>query len=309
MELYRSSNDRTVYLDVPVPPTGTTIDATVWDGDDLVHTFNTVAYASNRFTVTLPFSLMQYDRSLRVNWKFPYVEDGEAYEYDDDTYVEIVTPILTFDEIRAILDDPEIDYSATDDEVYRIERAVRYIIQAHTGQSFGKYVGKKSVTGSGDSYLRLPARLISASSVNGNTFWQGSLALRGSGWFLRSKAYGVPPIRADWDGFNETTVYSSGAPISTPGSRLTHTFLQHVEYEIDGVWGWKAVPAAVKEAAKLLINDYACADTNYRDRFITSMTAADWRIQFHEGAFSNTGNVRANQLLAEFVLRRGWVVL
>ena len=65
----------------------------------------------------------------------------------------------------------------------------------------------------------------------------------------------------------------------------------------------------VKEAAKLLVNDYACAEQTYRDRYLTSMTAADWRIQFHSGAFLKTGNVRADQLLRDFVLKGGWAVI
>jgi len=86
-------------------------------------------------------------------------------------------------------------------------------------------------------------------------------------------------------------------------------FKEGVIYPISGVWGYEAVPESVKEAARLLVNDYACADSQYRDRYLTSMTAADWRIQFNSGAFVRTGNVRADQLLSEYVTTRGWGVI
>lgn len=311
--IYVNSSNREISLTVPVITNVGTEDFTVYDGRESEITGIPLATRevignSTTYRFSLPFKLVKNDHKLRVNWKFTYTENSTTYEYDESTYVEVVTPILTPEEIRAILDDPDISYVATDEEVERIEKAVRYIIQAHTGQFFGKYVGKQSVTGSGDSYLRMPMRLISLTSINDNVTYANNLAVRGDGWYLKSKTWGIPSIRADYDGWHENP-YTSPAPIAAPYSSYTRPFLENVEYEIDGVWGWNSVPAAVKEAAKLLVNDYACADSSYRDRFLTSMTAADWRIQFHEGAFSNTGNVRANQLLAEYVLRRGWVVV
>lgn len=311
--IYVNSPDREVTLSVPVQANVGTLDVSVWDdNNNLLYEVATAVQDTEgdltTYSFTLPFYLVQYDRNLRVRWQFSYTESSETYEYDEFTELEVVTPILTPVEIRAVLDDPANSYTATDDEVERIERAVRYVIQAHTGQSFGKFTGVQSVTGSGDTFLRMPQRLIKLTSVNGNASWVGALALRGGGWYLRSRVWGLPSVRADYDGWHENP-YTSQVPLVAPYSDYTHPFLEHVEYEIDGIWGWNSVPQAVKEAAKLLVNDYACADANYRDRFLTSMTAADWRIQFHEGAFSNTGNVRANQLLSEYVLRRGWAVI
>jgi hypothetical protein len=285
-----------------------TLQASVFEGDVLVHTPNTIATEpDSRRSITIPYFLAQHDRQLRVEWQFTYVEDGQTYEYDEYDDVNVITPILPLAEVKRILG-PEFNDTT---DVADIERAVRYIIQAHTGQFFGKFIGVKYVSGGGDSYLRLPMRLIKLNSVNGNDYWNGMVALRGSGWYLQSRAIvGPPPVRADFDGWHEDPWgYSGRVPIVAPYSRATMNFTEHAEYKIDGVWGWNSVPAPVQEAARLLINDYACADSQYRDRFLTSMTAADWRIQFHEGAFSNTGNVRANQLLAGYVLRRGWVVV
>lgn len=309
MNIYANSTDRTVYLEIPVVANTGTIDVEILKDGEVVHTVGTVAYEDGKYSFSLPFSLARTDAEYEVHWKFTYTEDGQSHEFEEYQTLNVVTPILPFSEVKQILGEGFDDADAIE-----VEKAVRHIIQAHTGQFFGKYVGKVSVTGSGEPFLRLPRRLISFSAINGSAHWVNGLALRGSGWYLRSKELGFPPpIRADWDGWNEYTAgvmsYSGRAPIVAPYSKTITNFQTNVEYEIDGVWGWNNVPSAVQEAAKLLINDYACADANYRDRFLTSMTAADWRIQFHEAAFSNTGNVRANQLLAEYVLHRGWVVL
>lgn len=310
MEIYTNSSNRTVYIDLPiVPDNENAINIEVKEGTTVRYTTTgSFDEDTGRYSFVLPFNFAQSDREFCVNWQFVYTEGAETYEYDQQTDLQVVTPILTPEEIRSILDDPDLNYTASDAEVAKIERAVRFVIQAHTGQFFGKFVGIKSITGSGDTHLRMPMRLISVTSVNANTYWNESLALRGSGWYLSSKVWGVPSIRADLEGWHENP-WTSPAPIWAPSRKTLHNFIENVEYEIDGIWGWNQVPQAVKEAAKLLVNDYACGDNAYRDRFLTSMTAADWRIQFHDGAFSNTGNVRANQLLAEFVLRRGWVVI
>ena len=298
-QVYVNSPTRTVSLQVPVAPSTGTIDVTVWFQGEEVYTVDTVTESNGMLFFNLPFFLSQSDKELQVRWVFNYVEGGQTYEYDSTTTVFVTTPILPIEDIKAILDN-----NATEEEAYAVEKAVRYIIQAHTGQDFGKFIGKKSITGSGDGTLRLPSRLIKLNSVNDNLLWSNTLVIRGGGWYLTSRAFGLPSLRADYHGIHENP-YTSSAPIGV----TRHNFIKHVEYVLDGEWGWNNVPPAVQEAAKLLVNDYACGDSMYRDRFLTSMTAADWRIQFHEGAFTNTGNVRANQLLAEFVVRRGWVVL
>jgi hypothetical protein len=302
MELYTNSTDRTVYLDIPVVANQGTMEVTVYDGDTLAHTAATVTYADGRYSLVLPFKLVQTDKVLRVHWKFTYTENGDNEEYNEYQEVTISTPILPLTKIKEIIEDTDDERAAT------VEKAVRYIIQAHTGQFFGKFIGTRRVSGSGENNLRLPSRLLSLASINGGLFYNQLLSIRGNGWYLVGKQRGVPSIRADAYGWHENP-YTSEVPIYAPSRGARTLFMEHCEYEIDGTWGWNSVPIAVQEAAKLLINDYACGDSNYRDRFLTSMTAADWRIQFHEGAFSNTGNVRANQLLSEFVLRRGWVVI
>lgn len=293
MEILTGRSSVVTYLGEP----GWTATAS-WDQNGESKGALTVTSSSGTYSVTIPYQM--YESDIVVHWNFNIPGVGAVTR---DEHLEMATPLLTNAQVRTIVEDDTL----TGAELDEIERGARLIIQAHTGQTFGKFVGTKSVTGGGDTVLRLPARLVKLDSVNDVTTFNNALAVRGNGWYLVSKNYGgyAPPVRADFHGWNEAT-----GPIVAPYSMhpMAH-FNQHVEYTIEGTWGWEAVPIAVAEAAKLLVNDYACGDSLYRDRFLTSMTAADWRIQFHEGAFSNTGNVRANQLLAAYVLHRGWMVI
>lgn len=306
--IYVNSSERRAHLDVPVSPVNNTVTVTIFENDVELAEVNVVeADAQDVLSFQLPFSLVQSDHEFEVRWVFNYQENGQTYEYDNTTSVCVVTPILPITEIQKIVGD---DF--TDEQLSDIEKAVRYIIQAHTGQFFGKYVGKKSITGNGEATLRMPMRLISMTSMNNSTYWKDILSVRGNGWFITNKAMGIPNVKSDYHGLHYEPVTGwSGTfdgVINPPGA-ISNRFLNDVEYVIDGVWGYSRVPAAVEEAAKLLVNDYACGDSIYRDRFITSVTAADWRLEFNSGAYRYTGNVRADQLLADYVLRRGWTVL
>jgi hypothetical protein len=205
----------------------------------------------------------------------------------------------------------------TDVELRQVERAVRTAINAHTGQSFSNKVETKRVRGNDSNILPLPERLLEFTGIGGNFFGNTSgLEVTGGGWYLTTGGdLGlpfIPSIRQDaWD-INSGSHLELPVPIRLPHwvRRSTgNTFYRNYHYEISGTWGWKSVPAEVREAAKLLVNDYACGDSIYRDRFLTSMTAADWRIQFNNRAFNGTGNARADQLLSGYILDRGWAVI
>lgn len=253
----------------------------------------TLDQANGIAKATLPYQ--PTEGTVTVTWTFTIPQSGTFTKAE--TYT-VVTPYLS---LRWIKDN--LLEGSSDQEIRDAEAAARYIVQAHTGQYFGKEHSTKRAWGEKNNALYLPARLLSLEAVNGNN--DTNFYITGNGWFLTRPSWtGIPPIKADAYGVNEATV-----PIIDPYARRGGVFDQNVPYDITGTWGWEAVPGAVVEAMKLLVNDYACADSQYRDRYLTSMTAADWRIQFNNGAFIKTGNVRADQLLSDYVLHRGWAVI
>ena len=304
MEMYTNAPDVQRQVRVAFGPTAavSNIDAYVYKGDKELFEFQTVAVEPDvGFYVTLPVFLNQYDGELSVYWSITYTEpaNGEIYTINKATPVSLVTPLLTPTEIRGVWE------SASDTEVVRIEKAVRHIVQAYTGQEFGHFIGDYSVKSIGGKSLRLPRRLMEIDTFDGHLAVKSQYVIADGGYTLTYYPYGVPPVKADYYGLHMHT----GGVIHNPNNVRWQEFSNGHTYVIGGNWGWEAVPEPVKEAAKLLVNDYACADSQYRDRYLTSMTAADWRIQFNSGAFLRTGNVRADQLLSEYVTTRGWGVI
>lgn len=256
-------------------------------------------HTGETWTATLPYILQE--GVAEVTWSGTITGMG-AFTTTNKYFV--VTPYLTRRQIREFWDD------GTDEEIDRAEAGVRHIINAHTGQTFGKFTGTKLAVGNGENTLTLPARLISFTDITLNTpglELYGTYQISGDGWYLKPTVFPSEGYTIKSD-ITDYTVGTNGV-IYNPYGRRVGVFQKDVSYAIDGVWGYESIPEAVVEAAKLLVNDYAANDSIYRDRYLESLTSPDWRIQFHSGAFRQTGNVRADQLLANYVLKRGWAVI
>lgn len=303
MEMYTNApaNQRVVTVPFSDPATLTNVDIYAYKDGVEVYEFQNVTPLASELSTTIPMFLNQFDGRIDIYWSITYTEpaNGEIYTVNKMVPVDMVTPVLSPTEILQVWD------TASSTEIVKIEKAVRHIIQSYTGQEFGHYIGEMSAKSTGGQVLRLPRRLMNLTSFNGTVANPAHFLIGDGGYTLRYARFGVPPVKADYDGLHMHT----GGVIHNPNNVRWSEFDNGVTYKISGSWGWNAVPEPVKEAAKLLVNDYACADSQYRDRYLTSMTAADWRIQFNSGAFVRTGNVRADQLLSEFVTTRGWGVI
>ena len=264
-------------IKVSTPATNATYEVAY--GDDKVTPPANAVITAGVASMSIPYAAVANSGDIKATLSF--MHQGENYTIEREA--RVVTPILELHEIK------EIHPNATPSELLRIEAVTRHIINAFTGQEFTDYTGEVVVRGRMNAQVLLPLRLTSVRRINGVSGIRTNL----NDYWIKFPAFGVPPVKADFHGLHMHT----GGVIHNPNNvRLDGVYM----YTIDGTWGWKSVPDKVREAAKLLINDYACADIAYRDRYLTSMTAADWRIQYHEGAFQETGNVRADQLLRPF---------
>jgi hypothetical protein len=286
MEIYRNET-ATIKLEVPVTAINGTFAVTATDGDTVLYTFATVTAITGGYTVALPFSLVDKDRTFTINWSFQYMEASVTKTYSAKTYVEVVTPYVTVDEIRDALGSMPV---MTDTELKRVERRIRGVIENYTGQRFGRYAGAYRIQATGDDNLNLPSRLIGLTSIAGGYFSDAaSYDTRGDGWYLAVKS----PVYSDGS-------YTSTDVIRYPGAYTKRPWQDNAWYTLTGEWGYEDVPANVKEAALILIEDLICPDSEYRDRYVTLVKTAEFTYQYTPGAFRGTGSVIADQLLEDF---------
>lgn len=231
-----------------------------------------------------------HERSLNVVWSYTLL-GTDATKTD---VVDVVTPYCTPDEVTSF--DPNVGTTFTYEQIRNAEKQVRRIIDNYTGQKFGKYTGTNAIIGQGEGQLLLPERLISVTNIEGYNVLttddptNGALyRVRGDGWVL-----GVVAEPDQLGGVTNGVIYAPGCEPQAGG------FKDNYVYEVEGVWGYDRVPADVNQAALILIQQMLCPDTEYRDRYIDNIRAADWRYEFNPSAFSGTGNVVADQLLAPY---------
>jgi|ERR1051326_2493561 hypothetical protein len=293
MEIYRNTL-ADVVIKVPVQAINGTFDVAAYDGETLLYTFPTVTAISGGYKVTLPFSLVDNDGSFTVKWKFDYTEGSATKTYQYSTTVSVVTPYATLDEIREATGMSTNEVS--DAELVRLERRIRGVIDNYTGQSFGRYNGTKQVIGSGDFELKVQDRLVRLDNITGanimysepNVASPGLYTVRGDGWYV---GFSNPTPSGDY-------VFEN--VIRDPDSVYKRGFRDDYVYSITGVWGWEDVPAEVKEAALLLCEDELCPQSEYRDRYLKSISGDGWRYEYVPNAYYGTGSVIADQILAPF---------
>lgn len=279
------------------------------DGTTIVPFTVSVTDDSGKLVVPLPYKATWEQANIVVNATF--IVSGQTYTRK--LPVEVYTPYLELWEIKKILGP-----TATPEECWSVEAAVRNVINAHTGQSFGYAHKTLTLTADAGSALPLPERILTIEKVVEDTTTKfdiaqlqgtsylgaGQFVITGDGWFLKQPSW-------DTNTYNNAYQYSTSDPIVAPTRRGGGTggmYINDAKYALTGTFGYETVPEPVQEAAKLLINDYACAEQIYRDRFIEDMKAADWAFVYNSGAYYKTGNARANLLLSPYVVVRMKVI-
>lgn len=291
-EIYRGSTNY-AYLDLEgvtadAPPTAVVISTPGTSGIPLtVSEVEDAPTGTSRWVALLNIVHSQEVKDFVVRWEFTI--DGVPVAQEE--HYEVVVPLVSTNRIREELFlGPEV----TDKDLVLAERRVRRIIEDVCGQTFSLRKDTLNVKASRDPYLRLPERLFTLESAHMSGFPLNTALVNmgNDGWVL----YKVNAYPAG-------IIYSPKHVIDDPYSAAANIWRSDSWVSITGYWGWEKVPAAVEEAALILIEDRLCPETLYRDRYLETMTAADWRIQFNPEAYRGTGNAVADQILRNFIVR------
>lgn len=278
-EIYRDSVDKAVALGIP----DAVVSKVDFIRDGLVVATNT--------TGQIPYSITQQDGRFAVLWTYSVPGDGGTYTRTEEH--SVVTPL--FNKADLVRKDSTMS-TLTDEQVIDLESLIRKVVEAYTGQSFGYRKGQITVWGSGDSVVNSPERVLSLSGG-----WAGYRPV--------NDGYGVERISNYASG--TTVVVRNGEAIGVnlePIYGNNTSFRNNVGYVLTGEFGWYSVPEDVKTAALILAEEFSCDESVWRDRYIKSVRAADWRFDFTAGSHIGTGSLTADQLLAKYVVNRMVVI-
>jgi hypothetical protein len=273
MSVYRDTN-ASVIFEHPHPGPLT---ATVYRDEVQVFQMEDLTPVGGTYTLALDWNVTQYDGLLTIVWSTTGFERKQR--------VEVVTPIVSLSQLKPLFDGEH----KTDVELAELEQTVRVFIQAYTGQTFGYFVGTKSVTTKLGRAV-LPTRINSITGVTG-----GTLRASADGFTLYAvpTAQNVPSTIEALDDLIDGYSHVIYAPGNT--ARVVDA-----TYAVTGEWGYDFVPDEVVEAALLLANDFSQNETIYRDKYLQSIKIQQDTITYHPGAFRGTGNARADLLLGKY---------
>jgi len=241
---------------------------------------------------SIPYSVVFDGGEVVVEWT--YTVEGKVYNRLDQ--FNVVTPLFTQQELHDY--DTQFDVLSAD-QVVTLEKFVRLIIESYTGQSFGLESGKMVLYGNGTSVLQSPKRIINLDGY-----------FSGAAYKVVSDGFGIEVYRGVTPGVGVVVGnLEGGGPIYDPYP-YGHNgqYRNNFRYEVSGTFGWPAVPEEVKQAALILAGEFSCNEATWRDRYIKSIRAADWRFDFNSQAFSGTGSASADALLNKFIVNRMAVI-
>lgn len=234
------------------------------------------------YYITTDLSETEMEGVIKVDWSFAV--GGDAGARTD--YISVVTPYTPF------LDIKDLAPSGTSDkEIENAEVFGRFMINAYTGQTFGKRLDVISMHGNNKSNLVLPHRILRVDSIaDGETVlytrvpevnnFGRTITITDTHYGLRATAYdGVPRI--------------DEAPRSP-------AWKYYKWYTIGGVFGWDQVPDEVEYCARVLADDYFCKEIAWKKQFVQQINASDWRIVYDKRQFNGTGNFFVDQILDKY---------
>lgn len=257
------------------------------------------------YTFDLPDSSTDVDGTLKVEWT--YVIDGKSIE--ETEFVYVVTPYATIDEIVA-----ELGYSSRPEDpnyypysqIKSAERAARMMIDNHIGFSLGKKVSDTVSYGSGADVIVTLDKIISIDKVYENDElvidYSNNYNKFGYDVEITETGYGIRIVPSSpGDDIEEQEIFDYTG--LTKGQ-----FRDGYRYEITGVFGWKYIPAEIKQSMFLLVNDLLCNDTLWRTKYVKKIQSGHMSVELSSLSFSGTGNAIVDSLLQKFKMVQAVII-
>jgi len=251
------------------------------------------------YTISLSSDVCKYDRSLVIE-----VQSIQLNGYSTDSVdVTVKIPYATYSEIYAYFQNYNIStgsnilHNQPQAYVEKLERQVRYLINAYTGNEFKFEYKTVGAYGQNTDLLHLGQRIESFDKITYDDYviydstedpavdlLDVTLAIAPSKFSIKVVAEGV-----------NITEWVDQNPLQNPSY-----FSKDSAYLVRGEYGWKVVPEDIKIAVYELINDILCSDHVYRNKGLKSIQNDSFNIQFADGMLNGTGNLYVDSLLSQY---------
>ena len=255
------------------------------------------------YQVIIPYSLSLADKKLKITWS--YSIDGVAGS--EIQTVDIVTPYVN---ISDVIDDLNIGTDQSDPnyksyhELQMAEKYARKLIEAHTNQVFYNYAATQVAYGHGSDILPLPIRIEAIEKLFEEDVQVYGTSPIVNNWFstpiVSESNYGV---RVNLQNLQDNMIYSANGliPPTINDRGYAGAFKKDFRYTVKGTFGWANVPDNVREACKILMQQYFEKDRAWKEKYVKNISTFDWQFEFMDRAVTGTGNLYADQLLAPYV--------
>lgn len=280
MIIYRDTNSDFVFQHPHPGPLSVSIQR---DGKELRKVQN-VTPVAGRYSVKLNYNETKYDGKVFFVWTGP---GG----FTTKNSVDVFTPLVPLSVIKTYFTEIK-----SDNELQMIENQVRLVIESYTGQKFGLFKEVREGKAVNGSRMSFNGPLISIDAETpGMWVSDAMITVGGTAIQLPTVSYMTLKQAPPEEYLNQMVV---GGVIRTPNYR--YSFQPDSYYRVYGEWGYTHIPADVQEAARLLINDYSCNDSVYRERYFDNVSYDRTNLGLNAMAFQGTGNVVVDQLLDKY---------
>lgn len=299
LTLYVYSDGQRVSADST--PTVSAVDVDTDDAVTMAAVSTETGDGYDYYTTNIDPSEVTETRKVEVTWNFTESGNNFSQKY----VVEVVRPYFTADDLWnafPVYAEGAEQYQTVDD-VKAVENKVRRLIDEYCRQSFQDF-GRETIKyrGSGTNSLQLRKRIYKLHEVS-----TGSLVL-----FSRDDNDDVDVEMATWFEEEPFLITKKQVDSSYVGlndrdrfdatvQRTRALFRSRRVYEVDAEHGWKYLPENVRHAAVLLAHEVLTHEDRYRQKNITVVRSADYRMEFNQDHHYTTGNVDADRLLEPYV--------
>lgn len=248
--------------------------------------------ANGKLVYELPLSKVQYDRKFFIKF------------YDEDHEHTLLESNL--DVVRPYVNPLELGQTASEIEEFKmLELVARSIIDSHIDDGFYNHKQIIQATGQGTDYFSLWVDANKVLKVYENNELVYDVETPETNIYDYIVTLDNTAIqRVTTEKYNRAEQAGWNIPLGRGDLGYygydSVAFPRGYDYTIIVDTGYKAVPADVEYAAKLLIEDLKCGKLDYFKRYVTSYNTDQFRIQFDKSMFNGTGNFIVDKILEKY---------